>query len=206
MKLNKMSGIPNEPGTFWWREAVGGMWWPLKVIDVCNELRVCGHGLPSRGKLLELFTGGEWFGPRLAEPWESRWEPFFTPVDQTRFGRPEGNCTAAALASILGVPLDVVPGLADVNDWNACVAGLNAFLETLGWWLVWIDLNPIPLPLPWLSEELYHLMSGPNPDGIPHMTVGKGGQLHHDPNPSRRGIMHCDGLGLLTPLATRKRA
>lgn len=46
----------------------------------------------------------------------------------------------------------------------------------------------------------HHVMFGPNPSGVEHCVVGRGGAFVHDPNPSRRGIAACSGLIFLVPL------
>ena len=39
------------------------------------------------------------------------------PVDQTRFGSPDGNCFAACVASLLEIPLEEAPNLMNLDEW-----------------------------------------------------------------------------------------
>ena len=108
-------------------------------------------------------------------------------IDQTKFGPGEGdeagNCMQAAVASLLGMPLDEVPHFAAV--------GVKGDVES--WW------DPF---VAWCREHGYHpaiheapvdgalgLMSGPSPRGVGwHCVVSRGPDVAHDPHPSRDGL------------------
>lgn len=138
------------------------------------------------------------------------------PVTQTRTGRPMGNCTEAAIASLLEVELDQVPQLwdpADTTDRDQRpkhrVDAFYEFIRSRGFVMAWGDLvEPIPLPLDprrWTDGahllEGYHLLGGPQVGTeIPHMVVAHGGRVVWDPNPNRRGISAIDGIGWLQPI------
>ena len=127
------------------------------------------------------------------------------PVQQTRTGSLEGNCTEARVASLLEVSLDDLPDLAaadamGLDRWKV----LGEYVQAKGFDLFWFDLEKTELgdffpdqlipDLPWSG---YHLMAGPNPDGVPHMVVGADGRMVWDPNPKKGGIQWVDGFGLL---------
>ena len=108
-------------------------------------------------------------------------------IDQTKFGPGEGdeagNCMQAAVASLLGMPLDEVPHFAAV--------GVKGDVES--WW------DPF---VAWCREHGYHpaiheapvdgalgLMSGPSPRGVGwHCVVSRGPDVAHDHHPSRDGL------------------
>lgn len=140
-------------------------------------------------------------------------------VTQTRTGIPEGNCTEACVASILGCDLAEVPELFDPfgPDYRPAER-FHALLEWImsrGFFWIWGDFEPRPLPAAfgaiygqplegWLQDldwDGYHLLAGPSPGGVSHCVVAEGGRVVWDPNPSRRGIIHADGIGILAPIA-----
>lgn len=139
-------------------------------------------------------------------------------VTQRRTGASRGQCTEAAIATLLGVELDDVPDLwvlsgcpeggVDV-DRSRELEALYAWIKSWGLILAWGEFPPMDLPmdpgvfgssgevLPWDEP---HLLGGDNPDGLPHMVVGQAGRVVWDPNPSRRGIVSVDAAGFLLPI------
>lgn len=135
-------------------------------------------------------------------------------VTQTRTGRPAGNCTEAAIASILEVPLEAVPDLFDpeadpeaegwrdhrwkvVHDWLLAEHGMK---------YVQIRRPPseaLPIIAQGIGEErmrtTHHLLMGKNPDGVGHAVVALAGEVVWDPNPRRRGITDPDEVVFLLP-------
>lgn len=108
------------------------------------------------------------------------------PVDQTTFFDPEkpgnGNCTEAAVASILSIPLEDVPrfytGEGAADFWEK----FEAFFEARG-------LFPVHRSPSEPRYDFYYLASGPAPRGCDHMVVMRGNDLAHDPHPSRAGLL-----------------
>lgn len=115
-----------------------------------------------------------------------------TPVDQDRFGSPRGNCTEAAFASLLGVPLSSVPDLAATDEpWQLV---LDAWLRAHhGSRLLCCDAF-----FDWMPDVL-HLMSGTSPRGLRHMVVARGGDMIHDPHPDRTGIGPAERFYFVVP-------
>ncbi|MGN6438517.1 MAG: hypothetical protein ACTHMM_18380 [Agriterribacter sp.] len=117
-----------------------------------------------------------------------------------------GNCYAACIASIMGLPITEVPNvevLFDIDDfyWSQV---MHTWLNSKGWELytnndfkVFHDehygvndgrredyLNS--------CSGKYYLVSGKSPRGVMHMCVYKDGQLVHDPHPTREGVSTCE--------------
>jgi len=127
---------------------------------------------------------------RLADN-NSRW------VTQDKFYDPSqppevctGNCTEAALASILGIRLDQVPsfqGLVSEDYWDA----VYAFVNSRGFDLV---MNHRATHYPGL-----YLADGPSPRGCGHFVVMHDGEMIHDPHPSRAGLLSIEKTWALIP-------
>lgn len=114
-----------------------------------------------------------------------------TPVKQSKLYAPDaihnGNCFAACLASMLDLPLWMVPPFEDMfgrSDWS----------ERVDEWLrrVWrlervrteghkVDVMP----------EFY-IGSGLSPRGVRHSVIYSNGIMVHDPHPSRSGIQNVE--------------
>ncbi len=109
------------------------------------------------------------------------------PIDQTTFGFPDGNCYSACLASIFEVPLadtpqglgrDPIGAIRRINDWLA-PRGLSLVAHTYDARKAWL-----PPADPWV------ILQGRSPRGeFLHATVGRGGEVIHDPHPSRGGLV-----------------
>ncbi len=122
------------------------------------------------------------------------------PVDQTKFGEPEGNCVMACIASILHRPLSETPDLSgfakkengpDWQDWHDAV---DTYLFQFN--LFHLDMK--------FAEGYgpagYAMMSGPGKRGIDHCCVSYNGKLSHDPHPSRDGLIEITSWTLLLPV------
>lgn len=122
-------------------------------------------------------------------------------IDQTTFHDPadpgSGNCTEAAVASLLGLPLDAVPRFRgagpEAHDfWDA----FKRFFAERG-------LEVVRFNGELIFDSLY-LASGPSARGCDHMVVMRDGNLAHDPHPSRAGLLevkHVWALLLHDPTA-----
>ena len=115
-----------------------------------------------------------------------------TPVSQTRTGPQVGNCHEAAVASILGLPLDEVPDFGQQPDPEATYV---KFVRGLGF----IVLKP-PVEI---GQQLdcYYLAFGPSiVSGNPHVVVYRAGKLVHDPHPGRNGLSAVKSVHVLVPV------
>lgn len=117
-----------------------------------------------------------------------------------------GDCLRAALASLLGLPLQQVPHFLKEHWGNvqATEDALNRFLSKRG-------LMMLPLPYAAFSQLLkaqaqstgsdcYHLIFGVDHEGDRHACVGRNGQIVHDPHPLKRGFANPPGewqIGLM---------
>lgn len=121
-----------------------------------------------------------------------------TPIDQTRFGKPHGNCLAAAVASVLELPLDSVPDL-NATDVHQLIV-LNDWLRQFDLQFTWV---------PWDTytghRHSFFLVSGESPRGLRHTVVcNERGELAHDPHPSRAGIAQALECGLFIATCPQK--
>ena len=114
-------------------------------------------------------------------------------VDQTILhGDPKrpGNCYAACVATVLGVPLAEVPHIVELG------MQLNGTDDKVAWWALTVGFMAArgywPVQLDSLADaepgELV-LVGGPSPRGVSHQTIYRDGELWHDPHPSRAGLV-----------------
>jgi hypothetical protein len=128
------------------------------------------------------------------------------PQTQRIEGWPYGECVRASYATILGVPIDLIPRLdpgAAMEDGQDQGDREREWLASIGLGLVEIKARPDEaLPPEFLAcmPEIPHLMSGISPRGFGHRVVGIGGRLLFDPHPSRDGLVTIYSVGLLVPL------
>lgn len=114
-----------------------------------------------------------------------------TPVMQSKLYAKDaihnGNCFAACLASLLDLPLWMVPPFDDMfgrTDWNSRVDE---------WLLRMFQLRRVRTdgesasPLP----EFY-IASGLSARGVRHSVIYSAGELVHDPHPSGAGILSVE--------------
>ena len=154
--------------------------------------------------------------------------PAFRPVDQVRVGYGRGQCTEASVASLLGCELADVPDLWAGPDGPADAppvahqptGRLRALMRWLrGRGLLWVEVGFTRRALPlgidgtlglseavgwpaWMQWDEPHLLLGHSPGGVGHATVGLHGRVHHDPNPSRRGLTNANAVAWLVPAAS----
>lgn len=94
-----------------------------------------------------------------------------------------GNCYAACLASLLDLPLWMVPPFEDMfgrSDWHDRTQEWLERLFKLR--LVRSEGHPVEM----LPE--YYIASGLSPRGVRHSVLYRAGQIAHDPHPSGAGI------------------
>ena len=118
-------------------------------------------------------------------------------IHQTQFYDPTksknvvtGNCMAAALASLLNVPLSDIPdwiGLTASEFWDA----VEQFVNDRGFQFCMRSAQS--------SFDGYYLASGPSARGTGHTVVYRAGELVHDPHPSNTGLLAVDYIHVLIP-------
>ena len=101
------------------------------------------------------------------------------PVDQTILGEPHGNCLQACVASILELALDDVPNFMEYEDWDGEFVKFMA-----GFGLEPVEFN---VAAGWTPGG-YHCALGETSRGILHSVVAHGGEVVHDPHPSKNGL------------------
>jgi hypothetical protein len=133
------------------------------------------------------------------------------PVTQTLFGRAEGNCLAACVASILELDIADVPNFcADQSD--------GSWLRKLADWLAeegmcavhasFVDGDPGVVPAPedlatmasWMKLRRigFAIVSGYTERGLSHSTVWFDGELVHDPHPSQNPLINVVDMIVLS--------
>lgn len=112
------------------------------------------------------------------------------PVTQTKLhaadGIHSGNCYAAALASLLELPLWMVPPF---EDMFGRPSGGLWYTRTDEWLHRMFGLEIVTMPghnVDHLPE--FYIANGPSPRGVMHSTIYSGGRMVHDPHPSGAGI------------------
>lgn len=111
-----------------------------------------------------------------------------TPVKQSKLYAADaihnGNCFAACLASMLDLPLWMVPPFDDMfgrTDWWARV----------GEWLARIHHVRLVRTEGHAPEAMppYYIASGLSARGVRHSVIYAAGELAHDPHPSGAGVL-----------------
>jgi hypothetical protein len=122
-----------------------------------------------------------------------------TPVNQTKLYAPDaihnGNCFAACLATLLDLPLWMVPPFDDMfgrSDWSARVD------EWLTRMCALVRVRTDGHVLDRLPE--FYMASGLSPRGVRHSVIYSNGALVHDPHPSRAGIASVEWTWHLEPV------
>lgn len=114
-----------------------------------------------------------------------------TPVSQSKLYTPDaihnGNCFAACLASLLDLPLWMVPPFEDMfgrAEWRGRVEDWLERMFTLT--LVKTDGHPFE------SLPRFYIGSGLSPRGVRHSVIYERGVVVHDPHPSGAGIAEVE--------------
>lgn len=148
----------------------------------------------------------------------NRRESKIKPVTQTRTGRPFGNCTEAAAASLLEIPLELLPDLCapgfTANDplehirtperWADFLAHIFTVYRRM-WFMLRAPervstYRPHEFPRQLHDANMWDefcMLGGKNPDGVGHYTVGYRGIPCWDPNPRRRGLRSYNEISWL---------
>lgn len=122
------------------------------------------------------------------------------PVKQSKLYAPDGihngNCLAAVLASMLELPLWMVPPFEDMfarHDWDERV--VEWLRRMFGLRQRRIDGHP--------SEGLpeFYMAIGPAARGVHHIVIYSGGKMVHDPHPSDAGLVRVEFCRVLEPVA-----
>lgn len=139
---------------------------------------------------------------RLGPILPTRW------VDQDKFGEDEGNCFAACVASVLCMQLHDVPNFC--ADKGRDEAGRLVWFKTFRAWLVGHGLTPVVWNLNATLDDAREQLADHLPDtlmivsgkaerGLVHATVWRGGEMVHDPHPSRVGLLDVHDAIMFVP-------
>lgn len=117
----------------------------------------------------------------------------WTEVTQTILHDPDrpqvpGNCLQAAVASVLGLPLETVPHFAAFVWWSAA---MEFWARGRGMVVRHEDTTTIP--------DRLCIAGGKSPRGVDHACVADGGRVVWDPHPSRDGLTLVDEVWWFEP-------
>ena len=118
------------------------------------------------------------------------------PVTQTRTGK-NGNCLAAALASILEIPIRAVP---EFGGDSVFIQNVQRFLAEHGLYYAHVSPDDPTIEAAFNQGEVFHVIEGISPRGGQHAVVGRNGEMIHDPHPqdgTGRGLVEVENYGLL---------
>lgn len=130
-------------------------------------------------------------------------------VYQTRFGSDDvpveerGNCFQAAVASILELPLEVVPNIQEYNERRNWYDVFSGWLEQYGFGLLCFPVGGSGI------IQGYHLMSCKSTtlgEGYGHVVVGFNQKAVHDPNPNAKTIGEVEDYLVFTVLDPARRS
>lgn len=121
------------------------------------------------------------------------------PVKQSKLycedGIHNGNCYAACLASLLELPLWMVPPFEDMFARTVWMKRTEEWLGRMfGLRLARANGHPV--------EDLpeFYIASGPAPRGVHHSVIYRRGELAHDPHPSGEGVLEVEWCWHLVPV------
>jgi hypothetical protein len=120
------------------------------------------------------------------------------PVTQTEVGD-RGNCLSACVASLLEIPIECVPNFTSEPHEPPGMQPirLNEWLSDLGLRAVYCMTSTMHHDH--ATPDGFYIITGFSPRGRPHVVIGHGKQIAHDPHPSRAGLVSIDGLILICP-------
>ena len=112
-----------------------------------------------------------------------------TPVQQTKLyssdGIHSGNCFAACLASLLDIPLWMVPPFEDMFGRHA-----DSYMERANEWLGRFFSMRLVRTQGWKPSQLpaFCMACGSSWRGVHHAVIYGDGSMVHDPHPSNAGL------------------
>jgi Fe-S-cluster containining protein len=120
-----------------------------------------------------------------------------TPIFQTRFGKPHGNCFAACVVSIIGGRIEDFPDLSDLVE-DSVEANttrqkrIEGYMKKCGYGIIRCVGNMPP--------RQHVVAVGEGPRDLRHACVFLEGKLTHDPCPSGGGLKEVDAWYLIFPV------
>ncbi len=124
-----------------------------------------------------------------------------TPVNQSMLYAPDGihngNCYAACLASLLDLPLWMVPPFEQMFG-----RGMEWKSRTDEWLRRLFALTIVRSEgHDYCTLPEYYIASGPAKRGVYHSVIYRAGELAHDPHPAKSGLLAVDWCWHLEPVA-----
>lgn len=121
-------------------------------------------------------------------------------VFQTRYGKEEGNCYQACLASILEMKLEDVPDFCNLykEPFGQWQIEANKWLRRFGLATITIQPNFRSVHDKEVLKGCHLIVTGKNNDGVNHCCIYKNGACIHNPNKKCKGIKP-DTIDLIFP-------
>lgn len=108
-------------------------------------------------------------------------------VFQTKYGKGQGNCFQAALASLFELKLEDIPDFCNIYSTET-----EEWYEQFVKWLNERGFSSIPLKVDDLNrpnyKNCYLIVTGKNKDGVNHNILYRNGKAVHNPNKNCKGI------------------
>lgn len=149
------------------------------------------------------WMGGEW---SVSDEARRRWHnQVLTRVYQTRFGYPNGNCYAAAVASITGLPLEEIDeACGNAAGWPEGWDVMRRFLSRHGWYVIYFSFSS-DLHEPYdnrvIGFPFNYLLSGTSASGLGHVVVAYSGRVVHNTNPDPEArLVSVSGVEMVLPM------
>ncbi|SEP93008.1 hypothetical protein SAMN04488038_102246 [Solimonas aquatica] len=124
-----------------------------------------------------------------------------TPIKQDKLFSPDGlvngNAMAACLASLLDLPLWMVPPFEDMHGRGAATVDdrIKEWLQRMFGLTLELQGRHEPEDLP-----AFYIASGPSSRGAMHSVIYSNGVLAHDPHPAGDGIVEVSYCRFLKPV------
>ena len=115
------------------------------------------------------------------------------PVLQTKFGKGNGNCYAACIASILELPIEDVPNFCKSENW---FEDSREWVKQHGFDLLMVVAND-----EWTPPDTFYIAGGEGGRGCKHTAVFRKDKLVHDPYPKGLGLQSIEDYIFFVPLA-----
>lgn len=136
-------------------------------------------------------------------------------VNQTEYGK-RGNCMAAALATVLRVPLETMPNLipeVESEEQYNSVAFVDEHYDRIDMLVAGMGLEIVHAPyteafnnsMKAQKSHVYYIVSGQSTRGLKHAVVYHNGFLYHDPH-EQKAFLKPEWVHIIKPIVKLREA